>query len=146
MTFNQIITLFRNISNAHKQLKSFGVGEAWEVEGFIKPGIIYPMLWIIPTSSTTNESVKIRTFTCLVMGQVKKDKTNEQEILSDCEQIGDDIIKILLNNSSDYDLMNTPQMFPFKEDFGDWLAGWKFDIEIETAFANNPCDMPTNEI
>src|SRR3972149_1690765 len=98
MTYNQIITLLNNIAVAHKQLKSFETGELWEVEG----------------------NIKLRTFTLLVFGQVKKDKSDEQEILSDCESILDDIIKILLNESNDYDLIGDPVLNPFKEELGDW--------------------------
>lgn len=144
MTYNQLITLFRNIATAHKQIESFATGELWEVEGNIKPGIIYPMLFAVPVSSVTLEKVKIRTFTLLVFGQVKKDKSDEQEILSDCEQILDDVIKILLNESDDYDLIGEPQQIPFKEDMGDWVAGWRADIQIETAFASNYCDLPSD--
>jgi hypothetical protein len=142
MTYNQIITLLNNIAVAHKQLKSFATGELWEVEGNIKPGIIYPMLFAVPVTSITTTNSKLRTFTLLVFGQVKKGKSDEQEILSDCESILDDIIKILLNESNDYDLIGDPVLNPFKEDLGDWCAGWRADIQIETHFNNNYCDIP----
>lgn len=143
MTYNQIITLFENIAEAHKQLFYFGHGEQWEVDGAIKPGIKYPALWVMPVDSQTRDSVKIRTFTLLVFAQVKKDKSNETEIISDTEQIIDDVLKIIRNESDDYNLVNEPQMFPFKEEFGDWCAGWRCDIQFETDFnLNQNCDVP----
>lgn len=141
MTYNQIITLFTNIATAHKQIKSFGHGEAWEInsDDVFKDYI----LWVIPIDSTTNENTKVRTFTLLAFKKVKQDKSDETYILSDCEQIIDDVIKIILNNSNDYNLVNTPTQFPFKEEFGDWCAGWRTDIQIETDFDNNYCDIPS---
>lgn len=141
MTYNEIITLFESIATAHLQLKSFGHGEAWEInsDDVFKDYI----LWIIPIDSTTNENTKVRTFTALVFKRVKKDKSDETFILSDCEQILDDIIKIFINNSNDYELTNVPTLFPFKEEFGDWCAGWRADLQIQTDFNNNFCDIPT---
>ena len=142
MTYNQIITLFENIATSHLQLKSFGHGESWEINSndVFKDYI----LWIIPIDSTTNENTKVRTFTAVVFKRVKKDKSDETFILSDCEQILDDIIKIFINNSNDYELINTPIQFPFKEEFGDWCAGWRADLQIQSDFDNNYCDIPSD--
>lgn len=146
MTFNQMITLFSDISVAHKQLKSFDWGELWEVEGKIKPGIIYPMLYVNPVSSTMGEQTVNRTFTIMVFAQVMKDKSNEQDILSDTELILQDVVKILRNESDDYEVVADPQMFPFKEDLGDWVAGWRVDVEILTNGRSNYCDVPKETI
>ncbi len=142
MTYNQIITLLFNIANAHKFIKSFGHGEAWEINS--KDNFKDYILWVIPVDSTTLEQTKNRTFTLLVFKRVKKDKTDETSILSDCEQMLDDVIKIFRNESSDYDLINEPVLFPFKEEFGDWCAGWRSDLVIETQFNNNYCDIPSS--
>lgn len=142
MTYDQVITLFNNIAVAHKQINSFGTGELWEVEGNIKPGIIYPMLYIVPVNSITQENTKQRSFTGLVFGQVKKDKSDEQSILSDCESIADDFIKILRNESDDYILLGDPVLVPFKEDLGDFVTGWRFDFDLQTDLNNNYCDVP----
>lgn len=146
MTYNEVIELFQSIATAHKQIKSFGTGELWEVEGTIKPGIIYPMFYAVPTQTVYQENIVVRSFTLLAFGQVKKDKTDEQEILSDCELILHDIAKILRYESEDYNLIGDPTMFPFKEDFGDWCTGWRMDIQLETNASNNYCDVPKDDI
>jgi hypothetical protein len=141
MTYLQLITLFNNIANAHYFIKSFGHGEAWE----INESVNYKdyVLWVVPLESTTGQQVKIRTFTLLVFKQVKKDESDETYILSDCERILDDIIRIFRNESTDYDVIGDPVLFPFKEEFGDWVAGWRADVQIETQFKNNYCDIPS---
>jgi hypothetical protein len=142
MTFNQIITLFSDWAGNHLQIKTFGNGEEWEKEGILKPGILYPMFYTIPTTSQTFENTKQRSFKVICFAQVKKDKTNEQEVLSDTEQIIDDFIKYLRYEDEDFNLIGEPVMTPFKEDFGDWCAGWETEIIIETVFNNNSCDGP----
>lgn len=141
MTYNQVITLLKNIAEAHQFIKSFGHGEAWEINS--NDTFKDYVLWVIPIDSSTLENTKNRTFTILVFRRVDKAKLFETEILSNCEQILDDVIRILRNHSNDFNLIGNPIEFPFKEEFGDWCAGWRADLVIETNFANNYCDIPS---
>lgn len=142
MTYNNTIQLFDNIATAHKQINTFGTGELWEVNGIIKPELKGFILWVAPVNTTITDQTTIRTFTVLVMNIVKKDKSDEQEVLSDSEQILIDIIKIFRNEDEAYELVGDPTLFPFKEDFGDWLTGYRTDLVIQTDFNNNYCDLP----
>lgn len=142
MTYNQIITLFEDWVDGHGQLKTYGNGEEWEAEGILKAGIVYPIFYTVPISSQTFENTVQRTFKVICFGQVKKDKTNENEVISDTESIIQDFIKFLKYDSVDIDLIGEPTVTPFKESFGDWCAGWEGDIVIETVFTNNNCDSP----
>jgi len=142
MTYNEIITLLQDITASHKQLKTFGNGEEWEANGMLKPGILYPILYAVPVSSTFAENVVTRSFELICFSQVKKDKSNENEVLSDTELIMYDVIKILKNESDDYNVVNDPVLTPFKEDYGDWTAGWRGEVVIETDLNNNFCDIP----
>jgi hypothetical protein len=144
MTYNQIIKLFSNIVGSSKVLKSFGTGELWEIEGNIKPGIQYPTLWAAPIQTNVTDQTMSRTFTFLCFDMVSKDKSNEQEVLSDTEQCLQDFIKILRSASDDYELVGNPTLIPFKEEFSDWATGWRVDFEILTAFNSNDCDVPND--
>ncbi len=142
MTYNQTIDLFETWCNNHLQVKTFGNGEEWEAEGILKAGILYPIFYAVPVSSLTGENVVQRTFKIICFGQVKKDKSNENEVISDTEQIIHDFIKYLRYDSMDFDLIGEPTMTPFKESFGDWCAGWECEVVFETIFQNNNCDSP----
>jgi hypothetical protein len=141
-TYNNIITLFDRIATAHNQIESFGTGELWEVDATIKPGFKYPLLWVAPISSITKDQVQERTFNVLVMAQVDKGKVYEQEVLSDCELILNDVIKVLKNENDYYELIGEPSLIPFKEDFGDWLTGWRSELVILSDMNGNACDVP----
>lgn len=142
MTYNQVIALFEEIANDNKFIKEFAHGEAWEIEGKINPALEYPLLYAIPLQSAFEEQAVRRTFTLMVMAKVKKDKSDETEILSDTELILQDVIKALRNDDDDYNVVGTPIMIPFKEEFADWCAGWRADVEIETNGRSNDCDIP----
>lgn len=142
MTYNQLIQLFSDIADAHQFIKSFGHGEAWEINS--NDTFNDYVLWAIPVDSTTAEQTKTRTFTILVFRKVDKAKKYETDILSNCEQILDDIIKTLRYESDDYEVTNEPVLVPFKEEFGDWCAGWRADVSILSDFNNNYCDIPSD--
>ena len=146
MTFNNIKTLFQNIASAHYQIQGFGSGNLFEINGSIMPGITYPVLWVVPVDSITLEQTQQRRFLILVLSRVQKDFSNRDEVWSDCEQILNDVIKILRNESDDYNLTNEPVLTPVAEEHADWLFGWQTEVVIETDFNSNYCDIPSANI
>lgn len=146
MTVNNVVSLFENIASAHYNIHGFGFGNIFEINGEIKPGLTYPLLWVVPVDSTTTENTQQRRFLLLVVSLVKKDLSNRNEVWSDCEQTLNDVIKILKNESDDYNLIGDPVLTPVAEKHGDWLTGWQADIVLETDFNNNYCDIPSSNI
>lgn len=146
MTYNQEIQLFRDIAADHKQIKTFGSGEEWEMntvtqEVYLKAGVLYPLLYAVPIQTITTENTIETTFMLICCGKVFKDKTNEDEVLSDCRSILIDIHKILREHE-DVNVVSNNPMIQFKEDYGDWVAGWRQEVVLQSDLNNNPCDMP----
>lgn len=146
MTLNNCIYLFKNIVSSHYMLKGFGFGNLFEINGQMKPGLQYYLLWVIPLESTTTEQTKQRKFSLLTLGLVKKDLSNRDEVWSDTEQCMDDIIKILRNESDAYNLIGEPSYVPVTEQHGDWVTGWQTEIVLETDFNSNYCDIPSDMV
>lgn len=142
MTYNQNIKLFKDFCDSHQMIKTYGTGEEWETEEILKPGILYPIFYAIPIDSTDLYQAKQRKFQILCFDIVNKDKSNEQEVLSDCEQIIDDFIRMMRNGSHDYELIGDPVLSPFKEKYGDFCAGWGTEIILEMSFNSNICGLP----
>lgn len=144
MTYNQIIQLFDNICSAHKGIKSFDTGELFEKDGLLKPGIVYPMIYAIPLENVITNQTEQRKFTILCMDLVDKQKTFEQEVISDTEQYLKDFIKVLRLESADYEVLGDPLLIPFKEEAGDWVSGWRSDIVIQSVLNSGYCDVPSD--
>jgi len=146
MTVNNVIQLFQNIVTSHLMLKGFGFGNLFEINGKIKPGLQYNLLWLVPLESQTTQQTKARRFLLLCVGKVHKNKDNRNEVWSDTEQILDDIVKILRNESDNYNLLNDPAYTPVDEEHADWVTGWQTEIVLETDFNSNFCDIPMNDM
>lgn len=146
MTLNNIKALFQNIATSHYNLNGFGFGKLFEMDGTIKPGMIYKCLWVTPVSSITTDQTQQRTFNVMVLDRVKTDKSNRDQVWSDCEQDLNDVIKILRNESDDYELIGESNIEWVDEVHGDWLAGAGATLVIQTDFNNNYCDIPSANI
>ncbi len=146
MSTIEIIKLFRDISEKHYELKGFGFGNIFEIGGSIKPGLTYPLLWVVPLDSVTLEQTKQRRFLLLVVSLVQKDLSNRDNVWSDTEKTLDDIIKILRNESDDYELVGDPILNPVSEQHGDWVTGWQTEIVLQTEFNSNYCDVPADNL
>lgn len=146
MTLNNIIALFENIASSHYQIHGFGFGNLFEINGSIKPGISYPVLWVVPVDSTTTEQTQQRRFLILVAALLEKDQSNRNYVWSDTEQILNDVVKILKNESDDYELIGEPVLAPVAEQHGDWICGFQAEVTIQSNFNNNYCDIPSSNI
>lgn len=142
MTVNQQIQLFQNIATAHHMIADFGFGDLFEINGNIKDGLKYNLLWVVPLESIITEQTVQRRYRVIVLGLVQKDQSNRNEVWSDTEKIASDVIKIFRNESDDYSLIGDPTLTPVQEQHGDWVAGYECVMTIETEFASNYCDIP----
>nr|WP_298659782.1 hypothetical protein [uncultured Flavobacterium sp.] len=142
MTVNQQIQLFQNIATAHDMIEGFGFGDMFEINGNIKDGLKYNLLWVVPLESIITEQTVQRRYRFICLGLVQKDQSNRNEVWSDTEKILSDIIKIFRNENDGYDLLGEPNLTPVQEQHGDWVAGYECTMVIETEFASNYCDIP----
>jgi hypothetical protein len=93
LTYNQVIKQLNDFADAHKQIKSFGNGNLWEVVQHDQlSNFNYPLMWINDQSATMGNGDFTWNFQVLVMDIVRKDESNENEVKSDCVQILIDLI------------------------------------------------------
>ena len=141
MTYNQLISFIEATALSNPFIKFFGTGELWEIEGNLKPAPDSLILWLNPITSVPDGNQVNRNFNMLCMGRVLKDKSNEQEVISDAESVLFDMYKAIYNGE-DTEVNTPPTLTYFKEEFGDWMAGLNADITITTDLDNNPCNIP----
>lgn len=147
LTINQIDELFGNIAKAHEQISDyFFTVDISQIEAWMNTEVEYPALVVILMDGTTQEQVKLRNFQVMVMDVPKKDKSNLVEVLSDTEQILDDVIEILKKNSFNYDVIGDPQTFPYDEKHTDWVSGYRAEVLLQTEKKVTLCNIPAGDI
>lgn len=143
MTYNNIIKLFKDISETNPFIKRFGSGEMNEIEVDGPTSQLYPLMWITPQLVDINENSLEWTFRLMIFEIDDIDDSKQQLILSNCLQILVDVIKTFKNEIDDDVTISTPSSaIPFTHRFVDYCTGWYSDIKIITNADNSPCDIP----
>jgi hypothetical protein len=144
ITHNQIVSLLEDIANNHYQINGFGFGEPWEY--LASDTKKTPCLWGILNGSNRNNKELTLNYTLLVFDQVKKDESNENNVLSDTYRILMDVVTIL--NSPTYatqfilGVSNTMQ--DFTERFDNAVSGWSVEVSFRIPFDNDICQIPSS--
>jgi hypothetical protein len=145
MILKKQLDAFRYLFNTHVSVKEVLVCEPWEIEGHLKPGLLYQLIVITPVSTLQTLNSLQRTYRIICMDTLTKDKSNEEDVLNDCEYVLNKFITLLRDQDDvmdaygDITLINEPLLEPFKEEFGDWNAGYTTEVVIESGFDNNHC-------
>lgn len=156
------------LSVYHKQINSFGFGDLnnliyWTEKRdkednttFESP--IYPLMYVIPGntqqvitddgSSWTNYQVNV-----MILDIIERDLSNQVDVLSDTNQMLDDIISqfrlsvtdALGNFNQKYYLDDTVICTPFIEKFDDLTAGWNGVLNIKVKTPLDRCDAAFND-
>lgn len=158
LTYNQIIKLLRDFTEAHFILKSFGNGEPWElVESSTVSDINYPMMWVEDQANTIQQGEEIYNFRIYFLNQVAtlKEKTettlnetNVNEVKSDMRQCATDLISYFAQDTNypELNINRTVNLTSFTEDFNDTLTGWYIDLRFNQAFKFSSCNLPIDGI
>jgi hypothetical protein len=158
---------FRLLADHHKQLNSFGFGQYEDLSYWTESRLkqenttfespFFPLLYVVPSNATqmmeqNGSSYTEYEFNCIVMDIIDRDLTNQIDVLSDTNQILDDIV-------SQFRLAVTPQLgcynsiyyldneityLPFLEKFSDLCGGWNAVIKIKVMTPLDRCAAAFN--
>ena len=149
---------FKLLADHHKQLNSFGMGSVDDFQylnqsrdkedntTFNSP--YYPLMYVVPNDVVQKFNYMEYTFDIIVADVVQRDLLNQTDVLSDTNQILDDIISqfrlsvenSLGNYNNEYYLMTPIVCTPFIEQYDDMIGGWTATLTIEVMVPLNRCD------
>lgn len=137
--------LFRKIGNDSLIVKTTTIGDIFEID---LTETTYPLLHVATSTANYTPHELTYNFQFIVMDLVKKDESNEEDVLSDMLQVVGDIYSELKNSdfNTDYeDFRHTIKIEdniscePFTERFDNEVSGWTATISIKVAFDASAC-------
>jgi uncharacterized delta-60 repeat protein len=149
---------FRALAEHHKQINSFGFGALEDIsywtemrnkeENVTYNPPIFPLMYVIPTDVQQNMNYTNYQFNVVVMDIIDRDLENQTDVLSDTNQILDDIISqfrlsvtdSLGNFNKDYYLDSPVICTPFLEKYPDLCGGWNAVLNIQVMTPIDRCD------
>lgn len=149
---------FRLLADHHKELNSFGYGaledlsfwtesrDKQENTTFNPP--IFPLLYVVPGNVEQRLQYMNYEFNIIVMDIIERDLDNQIDVLSDTNQILDDIISqfrlsvedSLGNFNKEYYLDQPVICMPFIEKYTDLCGGWSATLNIQVMTPLDRCD------
>lgn len=133
ITQKSMYNLFKQISDKHLLIGSFGYGELEDIEPFISVNKLYTMMWVSLESTSVENQMIRREYNIIVGDLLLNGRENYVDILDNSEQICFDILNILFQNDQNtYEVIGSPTITPFTERFSETLAGSTLNIVVET--------------
>ena len=154
---------FRLLADYHKQLNSFGFGNYEDLSYWTESRLkqnnptfespFFPLLYVVPSNAEqrieqNGSSYMEYEFNCIVMDIIDRDLANQVDVLSDTNQILDDIIsqfRLSVTESlgcfnSKYYLDETIEMIPFLEKYSDLCGGWNAILKVKVMTPLDRCN------
>lgn len=143
LTLNQIVKKLETFANDHKQLSgNFLFGQFYDYVA--NKSEQYPAMIVYLQPNQLSENTDTYTFQVTICDRLKKDDTNEIEVLSDTNLIAKDLITYFKNSPTERDvIINTSvTLNDFSDREDSETAGYFFDITFRQNFDYNYCDIP----
>ena len=142
ITYSKIIKELKKFQEQSPFLKSFGQGNLVDFgKDDENETPLYPMMFVIPTSVEYNDNTTTYGLQVIIADRLNDDLEGNEYIISDCQQIGRDLIGQIKRGFL-FDVMDITYPVisqPFQERFNDVLAGISMDLSVEVDDGNDVC-------
>ena len=151
-SYNNVIDTLSCVGEQHLNIQSVTSGDLWTLD--LSKMTIFPLFHINPVNVTVGMNTRTFNFQLFVMDLVEPDESNEQEVLSDCLEIMNDIIAIYKHGEilysydaaageeQRYFIDNDFTIEPFTERFDNAVTGWVMSFAITVENELNSCNIP----
>ena len=143
-TYIQLLRTIESFASEHLQIKKFGSDFPEQLPNFATKGETYPILFVSPSSTFSNEYTKTFNITVYSYDIIQQDRANINTILSDTHSILNDLVIWFNSESTPVDLIGVPTINPLNNALLDYCAGWSMNLTLEVD-NSTVCDIPFNE-
>ena len=155
MNLKNIIDDLTTLGRLHKQVGSVGVGDTRQLNYILRyvdkeentthRETVYPLFYMNPQTVVSNGGSKTFNINLMVLDIVNQDLSNETDVMSDCDQIGDDIISafkfpnVTPLISPQYDTVTNVTKTFVSEKYDDIVSGVIFSLQVTIPEDVNRC-------
>jgi len=142
MTYKQIITVLNDFCDAHYMVQKFNSDFLEQLPNLATKDERYPLVFVSPIGSSQGLDLNYISVEIRCLDIIQKDRENITTILSDTQQILNDIYLFVKEGDNlEIDVINEPTLTPLNNDILDYCAGWVMSFTFEVA-GFNVCDIP----
>jgi hypothetical protein len=143
---NGMNKVFNQWSVADPNVNQYGYGQLFNENGLAKPQQIYPGVWVNPIVSQVVSDYAIqRDYDILIYDVVyvaSDGQSNQNKIVSDCEEIAFRLVRFLKNKSDVFDIIGQPTITPFADKWLDAVSGVILNVQLVFNGEVSDCEDP----
>jgi len=126
-----IIDHIEQFYNSHLQVKKVGSDFKEQLYNFATQDEKYPIVFIVPVTVNPADNTSEFNFDIYCFDIIQKDRANIITILSDTQQILNDLyVYFTYSNDYSFDVIGTPNFQPLNNDLLDYAAGYVMNITL----------------
>lgn len=151
LSLNKHIKLFSDFVDNHGVIKSFGFGDSWEWFEKLKQAgenLRYPAMFVAPVNSVVSGQQLTRTYTVFFCARQRKGEEDENDQLSDCENLALGFMAYIYKSlNDDYMTVSKNVTLEPHTEFGvDYLVAYSGQFSIIETFEYNNCIIPLTSV
>ncbi len=146
ISYIRLLNAFESFASAHRQVRRFGSDFPEQLPNFATQKETFPILFVSPDPSVFDENQNQLTVTVYCFDIIEKDRVNINTILSDTNQILNDVYRWFKDGELfGIDVVtDTPTATPINNALLDYAAGWQMTITFDVD-TYGICEIPFNE-
>ena len=142
ISYQSIVDKITAFYDNHLQVKKVGSDFKEQMVNFATADEKYPIVFIVPTGATPGQNVTVFNLEIYCFDIIQMDRANITTILSDCQQILQDLyLEFTFSDDYDFDIDGQPTFIPLNNDLLDYAAGWQMNLSVVIKSWTN-CQIP----
>lgn len=143
ISYLQAVNVIKTFADQHLQINKFDFEFKEQMQNLATLNEAYPFLYVVPVASDTIVNVNEFDVEIYCVDRLQKDRTNVNYVISDCNQILNDLVLWLEEGQNDIEIVGTATQTPINNDLLDYVGGWVLRVRLQVEKIGL-CEIPLN--
>ena len=131
ISYLQAVNVIRTFALNHLQINKFDFEFKEQMQNLATLNEAYPFLYVVPVGSDSITNVNEFDVEIYCVDRLQKDRTNVNYVISDCNQILNDLVLWLEEGQNDIEIVGTATQTPINNDLLDYVGGWVLRVRLQ---------------
>ena len=143
ISYLQAVNVIKTFADQHLHINKFDFEFKEQMQNLATLNEAYPFLYVVPIASDTIVNVNEFDVEIYCVDRLQKDRTNVNYVISDCNQILNDLVLWLEEGQNDIEIVGTSTQTPINNDLLDYVGGWVLRVRLQVEKIGL-CEIPLN--
>jgi len=131
ISYLQAVNVIKIFADQHLQVNKFDFEFKEQMQNLATLNEAYPFVYVVPVASDTIANVNEFDVEIYCVDRLQKDRSNVNYVISDCNQILNDLVLWLEEGQNDIEIVGTSTQTPINNDLLDYVGGWVLRVRLQ---------------